>query len=228
MGDKILPVLLGGLITLVGTFLVQLYVVPRVQARTRRLERWEKDVIELVALIEEQLPLAVEAYHMASLGPRIARQRRNDPEADHDRLEMLLAEWTGEQREAREALGEKMSRLDVLHRRVRRENADAPYWTLLADQRRHFRIPIMQVDIWRIDEDANPEDEEWETAWKRIDEEREKLLNVVLQIAEPPKPPRRPRLRTATRVRGIFGGVRRRLSLSVGSRPERVPKLRQD
>src|SRR5438128_1545755 len=40
-------VLLGGLITLAVTALVQILIIPWVQTRTRRRDRWEKDVIEL-------------------------------------------------------------------------------------------------------------------------------------------------------------------------------------
>ena len=51
--------------TLAGTVLVQLVVVPVVQARTRGRERWEKDVLSLAALLEEELPRALSGHRLA-------------------------------------------------------------------------------------------------------------------------------------------------------------------
>jgi hypothetical protein len=47
--------LIGGLITLAVTAVVQILIIPAVQRRTRALDRWEKDVIELMTLINEDL-----------------------------------------------------------------------------------------------------------------------------------------------------------------------------
>lgn len=47
-------VLLGGVITLAATCLVQIFVIPWVQARSRRREKWEKDVAELLVVFEEE------------------------------------------------------------------------------------------------------------------------------------------------------------------------------
>lgn len=48
-------VLIGGMITLLVTAIVQVFVIPWVQHRTRERERWEKDVIHLMALVNEEL-----------------------------------------------------------------------------------------------------------------------------------------------------------------------------
>ncbi|HET8684093.1 MAG TPA: hypothetical protein VFM54_19805, partial [Micromonosporaceae bacterium] len=49
-------VLVGGLITLIGTILVQILIIPSVQRRTRKRERWERDITELQTLMEADFP----------------------------------------------------------------------------------------------------------------------------------------------------------------------------
>jgi hypothetical protein len=46
--------LIGGLITLIGTILVQILIIPSVQRRTRKRERWERDITELQTLMENE------------------------------------------------------------------------------------------------------------------------------------------------------------------------------
>jgi hypothetical protein len=46
---------LGGLIALAVTAVIQSLIIPWVQRRNRRRERWEEDVIEISALIGEQI-----------------------------------------------------------------------------------------------------------------------------------------------------------------------------
>jgi len=61
----VLSVLIGGLITLVVTLLVQILVVPCVQRRTRKRERWERDITELQTLLEVEFPRNVRALRRA-------------------------------------------------------------------------------------------------------------------------------------------------------------------
>lgn len=51
-------VLLGGAITLVVTLLVQIFVVPWVTRRNRRLDEWENDVLRLGGLLAQQIAIA--------------------------------------------------------------------------------------------------------------------------------------------------------------------------
>ena len=66
-GDPV-SVLLGGLITLAVTALVQIVIIPWVQVRTRRRDRWEKDVIELDVLIRWELPSLLSRQRDAAIG----------------------------------------------------------------------------------------------------------------------------------------------------------------
>jgi hypothetical protein len=47
-------VLLGGVITLIVTALVQIFLIPWVQRRTRAIERWEKDIDKLLDLVNDE------------------------------------------------------------------------------------------------------------------------------------------------------------------------------
>jgi hypothetical protein len=62
--------LLGGLITLATTAVVQILIIPWVQRRSRLRERWEADVIKLTTLLKDKLPTSVEVFWLASDGYR--------------------------------------------------------------------------------------------------------------------------------------------------------------
>jgi hypothetical protein len=78
---ELVPVLVGAAVGVVGTLLVtlliQAVVVPRVQAYTRRLERWEDDLAELSSVVEEQLPRALKNYRTTA-GVRAAFRGRSE------------------------------------------------------------------------------------------------------------------------------------------------------
>jgi len=66
--------LLGSLITLAITAVVQIFIIPRVLTRDRRRERWERDVIELHALLRDELPDMIVAARSSAERYRRAMQ----------------------------------------------------------------------------------------------------------------------------------------------------------
>lgn len=183
-------ILFGGGVTLAGTIAVQLFVIPHVQARTRGRERWEKDMRDLAALVEEELPRAIHGYRWAGYGVRVYRMVQGDPKYDPVKVETGLAEAVGETREANAALGEKMARLKILIGRVKRLNPDAWYWRQL--QLLHMNL---QASMWSVPghEPGAPDldDDQWEKVWKDAEAARTQLLSKVNGIADriPMKPP---------------------------------------
>jgi hypothetical protein len=168
---------------------VQIFVVPRIQVNTRWRDRWEQDVIELTALIEEELPRVLNGYRSASIGPRIAVGWLEDPKVDRQKAEELLSDFRSEQRKAEQVVGEKMARLGVLERRIRRMHPYAAYWQLLARQRLTLKLALWDVEPWRIEASPPPDDETWDASWAKIADKRKALFELVLQIADPLKPP---------------------------------------
>src|SRR3954470_1624710 len=61
-----MQVLLGGLVTLAVTAVVQILIIPWVQRRNRRRERWERDVIELETLLHHELRGAIDDAERAA------------------------------------------------------------------------------------------------------------------------------------------------------------------
>lgn len=74
--DKAFPVLIGALAALIGSVVVQLFIVPAVEIRKRREQRWEQDVREMGELLTFDLSRAVRTFyfrlHAAAIviGPR--------------------------------------------------------------------------------------------------------------------------------------------------------------
>jgi hypothetical protein len=70
--------LIGGLITLTVTAIVQILVVPRVHQQNQRLERWEKDILELRAIVMERVPRALANLFYSGYGPLIIYGARQE------------------------------------------------------------------------------------------------------------------------------------------------------
>jgi len=62
LADRVMPVIVGALIALVGAVIVQLWLIPRVETRKRREQRWEEDVLALGELLTFEQPRAVSEF----------------------------------------------------------------------------------------------------------------------------------------------------------------------
>ena len=135
--------LLGGLITLAVTAVVQILIIPWVQRRNRIRERWEKDVIELLTLFEEELgePVSRVRYEIQRLSDardRAPRRSGPEPEVDAVRADAIRA-W-----EVLDALTTRMTNLTF---RAIRVNRAAPDWSHLVGH---------TVEISRASAQLNP------------------------------------------------------------------------
>jgi hypothetical protein len=128
-----MSLLLGGLITLAVTAVVQILIIPWVQRRNRIRERWEKDVIELLTLLDEELgePVSRVRYEILRLSDaqdpvqRGAADRRSDADDDVEaRRADAIRAW--------EVLDKLTTRITNLTFRVIRVNHAAPDWRRLA------------------------------------------------------------------------------------------------
>ena len=73
-----MELVIGGAIALIGSVIVQAFVIPRVNRRTRAIDRWEQDVLLLGSLVSDQLSVAgAEAFH-AWTSWRVLRDRPAD------------------------------------------------------------------------------------------------------------------------------------------------------
>ncbi|WP_406051306.1 hypothetical protein [Kribbella sp. NBC_00889] len=128
MDDKLIPVLVGAVLTLTATVLVQVVVVPWVQARTCRVERWETSVVELVSLLEEELPRAVSDCRSAAEAELTYRSLQDVADFDQNRVRESLQQALNSRREVNEVVGQRRRRMKVLVNRVTRVRRRAPMW----------------------------------------------------------------------------------------------------
>lgn len=63
LGERVAPVVIGALIALAGSYVLQVIVVPWVDAKKRRAQRWEDDVHAMGEFLTFDLPRAVAALH---------------------------------------------------------------------------------------------------------------------------------------------------------------------
>ncbi|MEU4237917.1 hypothetical protein [Actinoplanes sp. NPDC026619] len=120
--------LLGGLITLAVTALVQIMIIPWVQQRNRRMERWEDDLNELTNILREEIP---PAYFKATVAvSQFYTLRREDPSDQH---EDALARTSAAFDRDRDELWRHVVRANLLKRRIRLVRRDSPYWPELCD-----------------------------------------------------------------------------------------------
>src|SRR5687767_10334618 len=69
---ELVQLFIGGMITLTVTAIVQIFVIPMVQRRTRRLERWEEDLVELATMHDEEMGAPLDRHSGAVIGYALA------------------------------------------------------------------------------------------------------------------------------------------------------------
>ena len=203
-------ILLGGGVTLAATTVVQLYAIPHFLARTRGRERWEQQVLDLAALLEEQLPRAIDRYRSAGSDVRLVGELRGDDDYDQAKVEAALTEAITEARHADSALGELMARLQTLTTHAKQINPDASYWDELALRRHELQSSLFDLD-GRQPGRPDLDDEQWGKAYDAVDQARQQMLETVNQIAArvPLKPPpHRPSLARERVTRNPGNGAR--------------------
>ena len=199
--------LLGGGVALAATAIVQLYLVPHVIARIRGRERWEQRVLDLAALLEDELPRAIDRCRRASSDVRLFERLLGDETYDQARVQTAVSEARTDSDEANRILTEQMVRLQKLTVQVKQMNPDATYWTELTNRCFHLRAAVLAASDDRPDAQVM-DDAQLEKAWDAVDQAREQMLDKVDQIAwrVPMRPPPLHRLRQSDqRVKGWLG-----------------------
>lgn len=216
MADLVLGGLIGLGSALVVQIIVQTVIVPRVQARIRRHDRWEKDLIDLVTLVEEELPRAQRELRFAALLLRDTEKAERDDQGNRERIREWKLEHLNKLRAADRDLGEILVRADRLERRLRLVHRRAPYWSELFWKIARHRVAVMSVEEWRqgeLDED------QFHAAWDKVETRRNELLVNIKEVSNDMKPPSQQRLRRAWRwFKRLPKRVRRRV------RPAREPE----
>lgn len=156
--DRVVPVVIGALIALAGTVLVQLWLVPRVDSRKRRTQRWEDDVLALGQLLAFDHAEAASDMRLRMLAAFVWLADRPD-DADPQRWEAIV-------RQDRERLSEASEVFQRLPGRVRwladRVTSVAPHSAVLgnlAHLSRRYEIEHSRVGFLSIGSTAPTEAE---------------------------------------------------------------------
>lgn len=199
VGDRLLPVVIGALVALAGSFFVQLWLIPRVDTRKRREQRWEEDVLALGQLLTFEHPSVVSGLRVAlhALG-WIAEAAG---EMDGDRWAAVHAQERENLRAANQAFNALRVRIDWLSDRVTSLAPGNPELEKFGElsRRYYLRHATLTLLEWRPDlDDKVPTTEE-------INEVGEALEAVTIEIVTALKamlagrPPRNPAIRNGAR-----------------------------
>jgi hypothetical protein len=178
-------VLLGALIALIGSVIVQALVIPRVNRRTRAIDRWEQDVLLLGSLVSDQLSVAsAEAFH-AWTSWRAVRDRPADTFLAGEQIKEMETEDRTRAESFREAWREYERLANVrsawLAKRIAsRDRRHVPCMAIEHSVAVLGKLPAALVtDDWTAyDVD---EIDQW---WRDEAEERTRLQERVTELAE--------------------------------------------
>lgn len=116
-GDRVVPVVIGALIALAGTVVVQLWLIPRVDTRKRRTQRWEDDVLALGQLLAFDHAEAASNIRLRLLAAFVWLHDRPDG-VEPQRWEALVRQDRERLREARDVFDRLPGRVRWLADRV--------------------------------------------------------------------------------------------------------------
>ena len=183
-GERVGQLLLGGLITLAGTAIVQIFIIPWVQTRNRRRERWEGDVIELETLLHDELPDAIAAA-------RTSAERYLGAKRDAHPAQAAVVSFAGQLKSAAtddaHELLEIIRSVRTLEKRVRLVNRRAFLWATLQSDLRLLTEQLGRAsEAWR---GAEEDDAAHRHVWTVLQDCLDNAVQTLELVSIPMKPP---------------------------------------
>ncbi len=172
----LLPYLAGAASAFVVQFLIQVYVVPLVETRRRRLERWEKDVLDLGELLSGTVSDAASQARSDQFAVRMLKGMVGGPDYDPAFVERELSKYLISARSATNSLGNQVnSRADWLMDRIsmyrpselviKFTQAQLPY---------RLHLAKLAPDDWR-----ELSEEDWDAWWDEESRLRTELISAL-------------------------------------------------
>jgi hypothetical protein len=175
----LLPYLAGAASAFVVQFLIQVYVVPLVETRRRRLERWEKDVLDLGELLSGTVGDAALQARSDQFSVRLVQQMVGSPDFDPAFVERELSKYRTAARQATSSFqAQANSRADWLMDRItmyRPSNLVVKFTQASLRYRVHVIKPAPD-EWWKLS------DEDWEAWWDEEVRLRTELISAVRQL----------------------------------------------
>jgi len=190
VGYLVLGAVLGAALTLAVQLVIQFCVVPRVETRKRREDRWERDVRELGELLTTQLAERADAANVEQSAFRFLLQLESTADADKDKVSHLKDEHSLKARHATAAFNDLAhTRVPWLVGRVKSIDPDSAEIVKFGTVARHHRIRAISVDDWS-GVYVHPEDPTFDEAWDQERDARRALVEQVTALLDLQHPPR--------------------------------------
>jgi hypothetical protein len=184
--SALVPYLVGAALTLIVQMVIQLYVVPGVETRKRREDRWERDVRELGGLLAMKLPDLAEEAHAAQWVYRQLRQEKSD---EYD--PRLVDRQARDAQQATWAYGSLIrAQIDWLIDRVLSVKPTAPEIVRFRKAERNYQVQAILVRVQPGDD--NRTNDQFDEAWEKERAARKALIEQVKLLADMRHPPRVP------------------------------------
>lgn len=192
LGDRVFPVIIGALVALAGSVFVQFWLVPRVDTRKRREQRWEEDVLALGKLLTFEHPPIVTGVRVGLHTVGMVAEAAG--ELDGDQWSALHAQERENLREANQAFNALRLQIDWLSDRVislAPTNSAIQQFGELS-RRYNFRHAKLMLLEWRpdLDEEA-PTTEEINKAGEALNAVTIEIVTALKAMLVSP-PPRNP------------------------------------
>jgi hypothetical protein len=199
--DRLWPLLVTAVLTLLIFWFVQLVLVPRVEVRKRREERWEQDVLELGHLLTFEASETTDRLRQELWWQSVIEYETGDFSATH--REQLKREHDGLLREAIDSYRGTFGKAKWIAERV--ASIDRRSTDLLQLEVDVLGLRVNGLDnlapMYRPDEPVATEDEV-DAAAKAAREEVASVVKLVKQFASSPPPrPRSTLDRMLSRIR---------------------------
>jgi hypothetical protein len=197
---------------LIVQLVVQFLIVPRIEARKRREQRWETYVHELGELLTTALNERATEASIAQWVYQGVLQMEGSPDAKQDTVEQLKRDHSEKARRATLAFNDLAhSRVPWLVDRIKTADPRSEEIIGLVIAARHHRIRAMAVDDWSAA--YVPPDMTFDEAWDQEGEARRALVKKVTVLLDMPRPPRVSMLRHCQRR--VMITVRRAIAATV-------------
>ena len=184
----LVPYLIGAATTLIVQVVIQLYVVPRVETRKRREDRFERNVLELGELLTTEASQHAFSARLEQATFRAFRQRQHDPLVDQTKLARGIEEQGQKARQATwDFIGFVRTRIYWIAERIFNfASSDSLADFQIASMR--YVLKAQKVAGWSPDDVST--DDAFEEAWDAEREARNELIEQAKLLANLPHPPR--------------------------------------
>jgi len=185
----LLTFLVGAATALVVQWVVQLYLVPKVETRKRREDRWERNVLELGDLLTTQVAERAFEVQVGQGLFRDLRQLATESGLDQRKVAQSREHQAEAAEEARRAFEDLLgTRIKWLTGRIEKIDPKAREIKKFHDAAQLYRARTIIVQVRPQDDDRT--DAAFDEAWDMERAARKVLIEQVELLADAPHPPR--------------------------------------